>query len=378
MRSGSRPTPWTASKPTTLSSGSASRAYFQEYGPAGYHVSIGFANPAIINARMAGVCNGTDLNVTAGGACNNSVTGKITGERLSRTPDQRLYSSGSRDAYSWTQCYVSIGDPDGEDFSFTKCAADGTFKLTGYPPANWRMTVFDQWNDQIVDGLSTPVQLAGGNLVNMGDVAQQQWQSNINTRTFIDDNKDGVYQSTELGIPFSSVSVRYRDGELANNLLTDFGGVANFNETFPLFNWYTVETDPTRYKTTGIHTVYDAGGPADSTTCGAPYPNCGSSVIGKNLANTYEPFPLPSNLSVPGAVYCSTADCTGQFDRDRAGSQLDEQSFDGPHRSALGLLRGLAGLHRPVQFHRIREGALRPRRERRHHRTCRLCLHPSL
>ncbi len=35
-------------------------SYFQEFGPAGYHVSIGFANPAIINGRKAGVCNGTD------------------------------------------------------------------------------------------------------------------------------------------------------------------------------------------------------------------------------------------------------------------------------------------------------------------------------
>ena len=287
-------------------------AYFQEYGPAGFHVSVGFANPAIINSRLPGVCNGSDLNLPGlGNTCTNSVTGKITSERMSRTPDQRLYSSGSRDAYSWTQCYVSIGDPDGEDFAFTKCAADGTFSLTGLPPGIWRLTVFDQWNDQIVDGLSTPVQLAGGKTVAMGDIPQQQWQSDLNTRTFIDDNKDGVYQSNELGIPLASVSVRYRDGELANNLLTDFGGVANFNETFPLFNWYTVETDPTRYKTTGIHTVYDAGGPADGTTCGTPWPNCGSSVIAKNLANTYDPFPLPANLSVPGAVYCNDADCTG-------------------------------------------------------------------
>jgi len=286
-------------------------AYFQEYGPAGFHVSIGFANPAIINARLPGVCGGTDLNVTAAGPCTNSVTGKITMERLSRSPDQRLYSSGSRDAYAWTQCYVSIGDPDGEDFAFAKCAADGTFTLAGLPPGDWRLTVFDQWNDQIVDGLSTPVALAGGNVNHMGDIPQQQWQSDLNTRTFIDDNKDGVYQSNELGIPLSSVSIRYRDGELANNLLTDFGGVANFNETFPLFNWYTVETDPTRYKTTGIHTVYDAGGPADGTVCGTPWPNCGSSVIAKNLANTYDPFPLTSDLSVAGAVYCNNADCTG-------------------------------------------------------------------
>jgi len=30
-------------------------SFFQEYGPAGYHVSIGFANPGIINARKPGV-----------------------------------------------------------------------------------------------------------------------------------------------------------------------------------------------------------------------------------------------------------------------------------------------------------------------------------
>ncbi len=35
-------------------------SYFQEYGPAGYHVSIGFASPSIINGRKAGICNGTD------------------------------------------------------------------------------------------------------------------------------------------------------------------------------------------------------------------------------------------------------------------------------------------------------------------------------
>ena len=34
---------------------------------------------------------------------------------------------------------------------------DGTFSFTGIPSGDWRITVFDQWNDQIVDGISTPV-----------------------------------------------------------------------------------------------------------------------------------------------------------------------------------------------------------------------------
>ena len=296
-------------------------SYFQEYGPAGYHVSIGFANPKIINSRLAAVCAaGGDGNVT-GTNCTNTVTGTVTGERMSRPPDERLYSSGSRDAFIWTQCFVSLGDPDGEDFAFTKCDANGHFTFTSVPQGSWRLSIFDQWNDQLMDGLSTSINVcsastgtctANGVTINMGDVAVQQWQSNVNTVTCIDDNKNGICDPGELGIPLLNTTVRYRDGSRANFLVTDFGGIANFNETFPLFNWYVVEADTTRYKTTGIHTVYDAGGPANGTTCGGAYPACESGTPFDHLANTKDPNPLPGNLSVPGAIYCNTAVCTGQ------------------------------------------------------------------
>ena len=134
-------------------------SFFQEYGPAGFHVSIGFANPAIINSRKAGVCTGNDPFLPGATNCTNTITGIVTTERMSRTPDERLYSSGSRASFAFTNCYVSFGDPDGEDFAFTKCNADGTFTLSGLPDGDWRVTTFDQWNDQLVDGLSTPVRL---------------------------------------------------------------------------------------------------------------------------------------------------------------------------------------------------------------------------
>jgi len=297
-------------------------SYFQEFGPASYHVSIGFANPAIINARHAYICNGTDPNSpqpTVPYICNNTITGKVTGEHLSRTPDERLYSTGSHDTFYWTQCYVSFGDPDGEDFAFTKCNSDGTFTLSGLPAGDWRVTVFDQWNDGLVDGLSTPVGITGGTAttgqtINIGDIATTQWETNLYTRTFVDDNADGISQSTETGIPFANVAVRLRDGSLENLLVTDFTGTANFNETFPLFSWYVVETDVTRYKNTGTHVVYDVGGPVDgSASCGTTgYPPCGTSTIGKNLANTAEIVSVPTNLRVPGSVYCAGADCTGK------------------------------------------------------------------
>jgi hypothetical protein len=293
-------------------------SYFQEFGPASYHVTVGFANPAIINARKQYLCNGTDPSSPQPGVayvCNNTITGKVTGEHLSRTPDERLYSTGTHDAFAWSQCYVSFGDPDGEDFAFTKCNSDGTFTLSGLPPGDWRVTVFDQWNDALVDGLSTPVGIVGGGqTINMGDIATTQWEANVYTRTFMDANRDGVSQSGEDGIPFQNVAIRLRDGSLENLLATDFNGTANFNETFPLFSWYVVETDVTRYKNTGTHSVYDVGGPVDgSAACGTTgYPPCGTSTIGKNLANTAEIISVPANLRVPGSVYCAGADCTGK------------------------------------------------------------------
>ena len=277
-------------------------SYFQEFGPAGFHDVIGFANPAIINARKTDVCAAPNAN------CNNSISGTVTTARQSRTPDQRLYSSGSRDALSFTQCYVSLGDPDAADFAFTKCNPDGSFNFTGIPDGSWRLTIFDQWNDQIVDGLSTPVAVSGGKTVKMGDIPVQQWHTNIYTRTFFDANGDGVSDpSQEAGLALVATNNRFRDGSFSNFNNTDLNGYASFNEIFPLFNWYVIESDSTRYKSTGVHVVYDAGGPADGT----PGNSGSGSTIGQNFANTSETNHLPSNLRIPGAVYCDNADCKG-------------------------------------------------------------------
>ena len=281
-------------------------SFFQEFGPAGYHVSIGFANPAIINGRLAGVCNGSDPNITGSG-CSNIVTGRVTTERMSRTPDERLYSSGDNSSFAFTQCYVTAGDPDGEDFAFTKCAGDGTFTLSGLPNGDWRLTVFDQWNDMLVDGLSTPIRLAGGTTP-MGDIATNQWQANIYTSTFFDANGNGVRDANETGLTLVPTNIRFRDGSYSNFNNTDLSGNAGFNEIFPLFSWYVIETSTTRYKNTGTHVVYDAGGPADGT-CTATTAPCGNSNIAQLMANTAEQLPVPAALRVPGARYCASADC---------------------------------------------------------------------
>src|SRR5437667_11328125 len=170
--------------------------------------------------------------------------------------------------------------------------------MSGLPNGDWRITVFDQWNDMLVDGLSTPVRLAGGT-TNMGAIAMNQWQANLYTKTFFDLNHNGIQDTNEPGLTLVSTNIRFRDGSYSNFNNTDLSGNAGFNEIFPLFSWYVVETDSTRYKNTGIHVVYDASGPADGTPCAASSVNptasapagtapCGNSTIAGNMANTFE------------------------------------------------------------------------------------------
>lgn len=292
-------------------------AYFQEFGPGGFHVMIGFANPKIINDRKTnskgtGICDpaGTPRQdpvtglLTAGGGltCTSTLSGKITNARMSRTPDQRVYSSGGYDAYSFTQCYVGLGAPDEADFAFAKCDPDGNFTFTNIPQGNFKISVFDQWNDIMLDGLVSQVKVDGASVYKEFPVTQ--WRTDLYTRTYIDSNGDGVSQGSEPGLPLVATNIRYRDGSYGFFNNTDMNGYAGFNEVFPFMNWLVVEAYNTRYKPTGVHVVYDTGGQADGA-------GGGSSTIASGLANTLESNSLPTNLRVPGAVYCDNADCNG-------------------------------------------------------------------
>jgi uncharacterized repeat protein (TIGR01451 family) len=286
--------------------------YFQEFGPGGFHVAIGFANPAIINARKDGYCTST-LNT---GPCNNTLTVEVTNNHMSRTPDQRTYDSESYDHYSFTQCYVSIGAADAEDFAFQPCVmttgSDGkthaTATFTGMPAGTFKLSVFDQWNDIMLDGLVGTVEIGGGGGTTNKIFPVTQWRTNLFTRTYIDTNGSGVSDDTKPGLALVNTNIRYRDGSIGFFNNTDMNGYAGFNEVFPLMNWLVVETTQTRFKPTWTHSVYDAGGPVDcsaqATALGLP-----CTTIAANLASTAVRAPLPADLRLPGAKYCDSADC---------------------------------------------------------------------
>lgn len=288
--------------------------YFQEFGPGGFHVSIGFANPTIINARKSGYCAST---ANAGAPCNNTLEVSVANTHMSRTPDQRTYDSGSYDHYAFTQCYVSVGPADGEDFAFERCDADGKVTFTGMPPGVFKITVFDQWNDIMLDGLVGTVTVSAGNATAGATTRKRfpatQWRTNLYTRTYFDQNGDGVSNvdangnPTEPGLSLVNTNIHYRDGSIGFFNNTDLNGFAGFNEVFPFMNWLVVETTSTRYKAMSVHSVYDAGGKVDCSDAADATVPC--STIAANLANTNARVPLPAELRMPGAKYCDSADC---------------------------------------------------------------------
>jgi hypothetical protein len=291
--------------------------YFQEFGPGSFHVAVGFANPAIINARKAGYC-ASSLNPGGAAACTNTLNVEVSNNHMSRSPDQRTYDTESYDHYAFTQCYVSVGPADSEDFAIQPCVmttgADGkTHAVASFdhmPPGTFKMSVFDQWNDIMLDGLVGTVQIGAGTTNWKFPVTQ--WRTNLYTRTYIDTDGSGVSDDSKPGLALVNTNIRYRDGSIGFFNNTDLNGYAGFNEVFPLMNWLVVDTTQTRFKPTWTHVIYDAGGPVDgSAQSNATAHTAGWTTSGgvANLANTDVRVPLPGELRVPGAKYCDNADC---------------------------------------------------------------------
>jgi len=304
-------------------------AYFQEYGPGGYHVFFAMANPKIINSRLAAICSGTstDTTIPFGPPCRNTINGQVTNLHQPRSPSENLYGSGvfpqgdprNYAMLTYTQCFATIGDSDGATIGFAKCDPNGNFQFTGLPDGNYGVVIFDNWDDFILDGSSHPANVSGGQTLNL-EFPSFTWQTHLWTKTYMDtqgkgtpnliSNPDGSISldpATSPGLIQVPVRIRQVNGKPLNTLSTDISGTANFDETFPAFAWYSVESDTTRFRSTGVHVVNDAGGQLDGpTTFGNGNGNITTPY--QAILNSQESFSLPPALRVPGAVYCGPTD----------------------------------------------------------------------
>jgi hypothetical protein len=234
--------------------------YFQEFGPPGPHVTIGFVNPA----HVAAYATAHGLTGT------HTITGKVTSQHMSHPSDVTLWDSNSYDLLSSTTCEVVLNSQSGTGpaVAAAQCDPDGNFTLTGVAPGDYEVAVFDQWLDQIIQtvAVSVPANLP---TVAMGNTPVLSWFTQYDQNIFMDLNKNGVYDVGEPGISNVPLTVRFRDGAPSNTTLSDGNGNGILVELFPLFNWYVAEADTTRFKQTGVHILVDGGGKPDTSGWGA-------------------------------------------------------------------------------------------------------------
>ena len=279
--------------------------YWQEFGMPGFHAFVGFVNPAHVDAAKAA------LQADPANHATNSITGKISSLHMDRPPGATLNDSCAtqpgqagydtdptcRASLNFTQCIVSVNlNTNSDNISYAQCDENGNFTLTGVPPGLHEIVIWDQWLDQIIAKKAVTVPQGDNQIVATGTTPVFSWFTRIEQTACLDLDLPGTpgygkCDETDPGLPMVPLNLRFRDGSIANYLATDLVGSGGSNEVFPLFNWYVLETDTTRYKGTGVHVIYDAGGKPDVA---GPY---------AGVMNTTETTSLPANLQVPGATY---------------------------------------------------------------------------
>jgi len=157
---------------------------------------------------------------------------------------------------------------DGAAIAAAQCDDQGGFTLANVPAGDFEVDVFDQWLDQIIQAQAVTVP-ADAPLVDMGHIPVLSWFTQYDQNIYQDLNRNGVYDDGEPGVSNVPLTLRYRNGALSNQTLSDSLGNGILVELFPLFNWYVAEADSTRFKQTGVHITVDGGGKPETSGPGA-------------------------------------------------------------------------------------------------------------
>jgi|WetSurSiteA1Bulk_404760.scaffolds.fasta_scaffold00079_4 large repetitive protein len=218
-----------------------------EFGPALYHVFIGFVQKTnLLNT----------IPVPVGGS-KGTITGKVVTIHSSRPPALTFY-----EGYPVPECWIGLNTAAGEGIYVAQCNPDSTFTINNVPPGTYQLVTWDTPLDYIF-GFTTVIVPTNGGTVNLGNVAMNAWFATYEGSVFYDANMNGKRDNpmTEPGISNQTMNIRFRDGSMYQTQPTDVSGEFSFVEVFPFFRYLIYEVDYARYKPTGATLVVDDGGP---------------------------------------------------------------------------------------------------------------------
>jgi len=221
---------------------------FVEFGPAAYHVFVGFIQ-AFDNLGELG----------DGGGPTATITGRVVYNHLSRPPKLQGFFSGSPVEDAW----VGLNEAFSRKAYYAQPCnpADGNFTISGVPEGTYQLVTWDKHLDSIFGfhAVTVPDPVQGYN-IDLGDVLAFAWFGTLQGSVFFDADEDGFRDPEEIGMPGMGVLLRFRDGTIYQAAPTDVFGDYAFTEVFPFFKWLVAEVDFLRHNATGITTAVDYGG----------------------------------------------------------------------------------------------------------------------
>ena len=130
--------------------------------------------------------------------------------------------------YPW----VAINDMRNDrQIALVQGNADGTFEVTDLPDGPYQVVI---WDDPLLSFVQIePFEIVAGGAVAMGDIAVGRWRGWLSGTVWLDDNRDGVKDGGEIGMPGEEVCVRQRDGVVLGCAVTNIFGEYEMEQLFP-------------------------------------------------------------------------------------------------------------------------------------------------
>lgn len=278
-------------------------SYFQEFGPPGHHVFIGFVQDF--------------NNLPSDGSPTATITGEVVNLHMSRPPDYAFYNG-----HPIPNCRVGLNELEaagGRALYSGPCNADSSFAIPNVPHGSYQLVIWDDYLDVIFATHNITIDADTGPVLALQEVPVFFWFSRLESVVFYDANQNGFRDPGEQGMPEQAVNIRFRDGSIYQSFPTDMDGYVPFDEVFPFFNWLVAEVDFARFKATGATIAVDGGGAIDEAeywsyggklnpqlqTCTADdlaNPDTGCAAVGDPLINPNDPLTLNLARTESGQV----------------------------------------------------------------------------